>query len=198
MKWEVKQSDHKFFLQVKTGNKTQGQIVKELLQHFGPEAHLTKAGEKAFYPAVVECMDNVMKHAYAGSRRGGILLNQWWLMGYRDSETHEIFFCFFDQGLGIPKTIRTRLKDKFGPLSLSDSEIIEKAVIEGHYSSTKDPTRGRGLPTLKRFIDTAQLGQLMIVSHKSRCIFTRDGTKSAVLNRSFGGTLVAWKLQKKA
>jgi hypothetical protein len=136
-----------------------------------------------------------MKHAYPPDWKG-FVHNRWWLLGYRDSKTHEVSFCFYDQGLGIPKTIRTRFKDKFGRLSASDSDLIVKAVVEGHYSSTKDPTRGRGLPVLKRFIDKSASGRLMIVSRSSRCIFTKAEPITADLKKKFKGTLISWSLQK--
>ena len=193
--WKKSPSTSREYIQHRTGVHTVGQVAKELVQHFLPELRVSDESKKALYPAIIECMDNVMKHAYPLADKGKFHFNRWWLLGFRDPQTHEVFFCFFDQGYGIPKTIRVRLKDKFGPLSMSDSQLIVKAVVEGHYSSTKDPTRGRGLPTLKRFIDAAKSGELMIVSHKSRCIFSKSGCLELNFKARFEGTLIIWRLQ---
>jgi anti-sigma regulatory factor (Ser/Thr protein kinase) len=194
--WKPPTTRKRLYLEHRNGQKTSGETVKQLILHFLPEASLAMAEQKALYSALIECMDNVMKHAYDQSEHNGLFYRQWWLLAYRDSETHEISFCFFDQGLGIPKTIRTRFKDKFGPLSAPDSSLIVKAVIDGHYSSTKDPTRGRGLPTLKRLIDQAKSGELMIVSSQSRCIFSKSNQNAHDAKGNLGGTLIVWTLQR--
>lgn len=193
--WKSEANNSKVFLKHRFGNRTSGKTVNELIGHFLPEAKLSGEARKALYTAIVECMDNVMKHAYPIEEMSSHFYCQWWLLGYRDSKTHEISFCFFDQGLGIAKTIRTRLKDRLGPLSADDSALIVKAVVDGHYSSTKDPTRGRGLPTLKRFVDQAEAGELMIVSRQSRCIFWKNNCKEVDFRVKLGGTLIAWTLQ---
>jgi anti-sigma regulatory factor (Ser/Thr protein kinase) len=193
--WVKTKTQTRQYLRHKTGNHTVGVVVKELVQHFLPEIRVAEENKKTLYPAIIECMDNVMKHAYPISEKGTYHFNRWWLLGFRDLQTHEVFLCFYDQGLGIPKTIRVRLKDQFGPLSPPDSALIVKAVVEGHYSSTKDPTRGRGLPTLKRFIDAAKSGELTIVSHRSRCVFSKGPTEEENFDTKFDGTLIIWRLQ---
>jgi anti-sigma regulatory factor (Ser/Thr protein kinase) len=194
-KWKSSGANSRQYIQHRTGTRTVGSTVKELVQHFSPELKCSDESKKALYPALIECMDNVMKHAYAVSDHGKYHFNRWWLLGFRDPQTHEIFFCFFDHGFGIPKTIRVRLKDKMGPFSSKDSQLIVKAVVEGHYSSTKDPTRGRGLPTLKRFIDVSKSGEMVIVSHKSKCIFSKGVSTEANFKTRFEGTLIVWRLQ---
>ena len=193
--WKKSSNKSRQYLQHKTGNRTSGQTVKEVIQHFLPELMVPEESKKVLYPALVECMDNVMKHAYHVRERDQPYYHRWWLLAYRDPATHELSFCFYDQGLGIPKTIRVRFQDRLGPLSAKDSELIAKAVVEGHFSSTRDPTRGRGLPTLKRFIDVARAGELMIVSHKSRCIFSRPLSENSDFDKRFNGTLIIWRLQ---
>jgi hypothetical protein len=193
--WARSQPNSRLYLEHRTGNRTSGAVVNELIKHFLPELP-TKADRKLLYPALIECMDNVMKHAYLLSDKNKHSYQRWWLLGFRDPLTHELSFCFYDQGLGIPKTIRVRLKDKLGPFSASDSALIVKAVVKGHYSSTKDPTRGKGLPTLKRFIDGAESGELLIVSHKSRCIFRKEADPEQLdFSLRFGGTLIIWRVE---
>jgi hypothetical protein len=196
VKWEKSETESRQFLHHKTGNRTSGSVVKELIEHFLPALPLPQESKKILYPALIECMDNVMKHAYSQHDEGRLYFRRWWLLGFRDLKTLEVFFCFYDQGVGIPQTIRVRFKDRIPLLSMSDSQLIVKAVVEGHYSSTKDPTRGRGLPKLKSFIDVAKAGELMIVSHKSRCTFFKNTQPLEVNAKAkFGGTLIVWRLQ---
>jgi anti-sigma regulatory factor (Ser/Thr protein kinase) len=195
IEWKRSKSSSREFIQHRFGKLTQGEVVKEVVQHFLPELQVPAESKKALYPALIECMDNVMKHAYLPRDKDKPFYHRWHLLGYRDPSTHEVFFCFYDQGVGIPKTIRVRLRDKMGPISRSDADLIAKAVVEGHYSSTKDPTRGRGLPTLKRFIDAAKSGELMIVTFKSRCIFSRENNDLLNFQQKFCGTLIVWHLR---
>ena len=196
VKWEKSEKESRQFLHHKYGNKTSGLVVKELVEHVLPALRVPQELTKALYPAIIECMDNVMKHAYAQHDEGKPYFQRWWLLGSRNPKTREAYFCFYDQGVGIPQTIRVRYKDLVPLLSDSDSELIVKAVVEGHYSSTKDPTRGRGLPKLKSFIDGAEAGELTIVTHKTRCTFFKNAQPHQLNgSTSLGGTLIVWRLQ---
>ena len=117
----------------------------------------------------------------------------WWLLGYRDTESGEIAYCFYDQGVGIPATIRPRLPDRIRSLFPSGSRLIRRAVQLGHYSRTGKPSRGRGLPTLHRFIESAARGELLIFAGESRCIF-RSGQKPLLddFSERLQGTLISW------
>jgi hypothetical protein len=49
---------------------------------------------------------------------------------------------------------------------------------------------------LKGFIDHYKTGQLVIVTHKSKCIFTTETVPVAdVLDDELGGTLIIWTLR---
>ena len=194
--WQKATNHTKLFLHHKCGNRTQGIVVKELIEHFAPVLNLSSIERKTLYIAIVECMENVLLHAYPRRHSEPHLINQWWSLGYRDSSTHEVSFCFFDQGIGIPNTIRTRFKDRLPLLSPKDNDLILRAVMEGHYSRTKLQTRGKGLPALKAFIDHASSGEVVIITENSKCTFAKGvAPSSETLPYKFGGTLISWTLR---
>lgn len=187
------------FLVHQTGDKTDGHVAKNLIEKFIPVASLTGTEVKALYDALVECMANVLQHAYPVREMDeNHLPNRWWLLGTMAPSSHEISFCFFDQGVSIPKTIRTRWKHALPIVSLlskNDNELLIEAVTTG-LSSTKDETRGKGLPSLKALIDEHKTGQMVIVTHKSKCIFTTEASPASEhLNDELGGTLIIWTLR---
>jgi len=102
-----------------------------------------------------------------------------------------------DRGVGIPATIRVRFADKFLLITPSDEELIVKAVVSGEYSRTKIPTRGKGLPTLKMFVDESDSGELTIVSGKSLCQFgPRKRVGARQMKHALEGTLIVWALKR--
>jgi anti-sigma regulatory factor (Ser/Thr protein kinase) len=196
IEWSPAKNAAKVFAVKETGNQVNGELAKKIVEEFQSETSFDLSDRKALRVAIVECMDNVLQHAYPkGSGNKGDLENQWWVYASRDVANHEVSICFFDQDVGIPATIRTRLVDKL-PFAKSDEEIIVQAVAHGQYSRSKKPTRGKGLPTLKAFIDRFSAGELVIVTGSSMCIF-RKGAEPEMksLSLNIGGTLVVWTLK---
>jgi hypothetical protein len=184
----------KEFLRYFTGKRTLQHIVKQLVDHFVLAWSFDIPTTKALKVAMSECMTNVNLHAYDKTSRN--LIDQWWLMGFRDRQSHEISFCFYDQGQGIPGTIRIKWRDTLPGVAPSDSEMIAKG-IGGHYSRTGEAARGSGLPTLAEFVDQATDGQLLIFSRKGRYCYSKD--KSAVygdVEFDLPGTLIVWTIKK--
>jgi hypothetical protein len=184
------------FLVHQTGFDTNPRVAKHLIQEFLPVAELQAIEIKTLYDALVECMANVLQHAYpARQLKGFHLPNRWWLLGSMERSSHEISFCFFDQGVGIPNTIRTRWQHLVPIVSKSDNELVIQAVMEG-LSSTKLDTRGKGLPTLKSFVDQYGTGELVIVTCRTMCNFRANATPNSIeLTQALGGTLIIWTLQ---
>jgi anti-sigma regulatory factor (Ser/Thr protein kinase) len=184
----------KEFLRYFTAKKTNQRMAKQLVDHFSQACQLDVDAAKALKVAIGECMTNVKLHAYP-NKSDRRLIDQWWLLGYRDRISHEISFCFYDQGDSIPETIRTRIEDQIPFAKPSDAEMISKG-IEGHYSKTKDAGRGSGLPTLREFIEAAKDGELLILSRKGRYFFKKGcEPEYADMGLTFPGTLIAWTLR---
>lgn len=180
-----------------TDRRTIPVMAKNIILGFKDCCTLSDSQNKVLYKGLIECMDNVMFHAYPGkSKTHRIwLLNQWWMLAYKNLTAKEVTLCFYDQGVGIPQTIRTRWKDKLNPLR-SDEDIIAEAVCEGKYSRTKEETRGRGLPKLLEVVNGNEFsGQLRIITGTSSCCFRSNAdVDKGRLNKAIEGTLIIWKL----
>jgi hypothetical protein len=187
VRWTPPTGSTRFYLAHRYGEGVDQKAAAELISHLRTVGRLPSS---RLYEALIEGMQNATEWGY-GNRLAGY--RRWWLLGYRDSQTGEISYCFYDQGAGIPVTIRKRLKDRVMLLSPTGSQLIRKAVVAGHYSRTRRPTRGRGLPTLKRFVDEAASGRLLIQSRESRCVFTTGKTPHlSDFRQCLQGTLITW------
>ncbi len=187
------------FMLHKTGNRTDGKVIRDMIVMFREAVKLTKSEETRLYIALVECLDNVMNHAYPYARvySPPRLRHQWWLLAYRDSETREVCFCFYDQGVGIPSTIRGTAAAQLELIPESDGEIVIRAVTQGSYSRHRRLNRGTGLPSLFQFVDEASAGDLIIITDRTKCIFPHGSVAySEELAQSLDGTLILWRLKK--
>lgn len=180
-------------------------FIHDLMAHFEPDKNFGVTGRQALVSAIGECMANALEWAYPDqSRRDRTLHNHWWACGHRDDTKNEISFCVYDQGVGIPATIRRRLGDALPRLlyGRSDAEIIADAIMHGQASRTRDTTRGRGLPSLKEIFTECADAKVTVLSHKSVCEITKLGDDVNVETRNLpselNGTLVVWNLKKKA
>ena len=181
------------YLQHRHARVTSGRTVGDLIKHFEKRVNFPPSWRRALYNALIESMNNVAEHAYPGQSKRKIGYREWWLLGYFDDDQHEISFSFFDQGIGIPATIRARLRDTFR----SGTALIREAVEHG-ISRTKLSTRGRGLPSLKMFVDAAEDGTLVISSHTSQCVFHKgEAPLEQSWNIALPGTLITWNIRLK-
>jgi anti-sigma regulatory factor (Ser/Thr protein kinase) len=144
------------YVRIERKNKTSSEIVDTLLECFSKEYSFDDEDRKRLHVALVECMDNVFEHAYAMESGEPYLYREWWLVGYADHTDSSIGFIFYDQGMGIPATIRKKKKNLIqrsaGLLTWTDGHWIERAVrkpISRHGSRR----RGHGLEKLKKFLD---------------------------------------------
>ena len=168
-----------------------GTKVKALLAHFEKRVEFTIQGKRTLYDALIESMNNVAEHAFPSKKTTIKIPHEWWLLGYFNDDAKEISFSFFDQGVGISQTIRTRIRDKIR----SGSSLIRNAVEKG-ISRTQKPTRGKGLPALKEYIDEAKDGTMVISSHRSQVIFAKHVPPlEQTWKFALPGTLITWNIQ---
>jgi hypothetical protein len=184
------------FLEHERGTQVEGDVVGKIIELFQPVSHLDDDGNALLYNALGECMNNVLEHAYPEAEHNPDAYRFWWLLAYRDMQTSTISFCFYDQGEGIPSTIRTRFLDKVWLLAPTDSELIQKAVLVGGYSSTRKKSKGRGLPALRKFIESAADGELVIFSRHSRVVFhSHCPPRGAEFSLPLRGSLITWNIR---
>lgn len=190
-------SADRLFITHRTGVLTVAEVAVELVSTFLTEGHLTLARCKRLVKGLIECMQNVVHHAYKNFS-GRKLKNRWWMCGYVDEKTQELYFAFYDQGVGMPSTLRFKTRDKIQiPMLISrtDEELII-AAFHGQFSSTKLKNRGLGLPRLKKLVDEAPEGELFVQSKHSRVVLRpRTAATSSVTQNSLEGTLLVWQIR---
>lgn len=191
------------YIQFKTHNSTEGIYARELRESLEKEVGRI-SGSRYLFNGLTEAMTNVMHHAYpAWSEEKDYLYkpvkNQWWLSGSVNREENSLTALFYDQGVGIPKTLHATypsevIAEFFSKLGLVDTDASRiKAAINLGRTSTGKANRGRGLLNIRQFIAKSKKGSLRILSNKGEYAFYSDGNDKVVKHRnSIGGTLIEW------
>lgn len=191
--------ESRVYVKTIAGNKSDGRYTKPLLQLFEQVCQLNAVAGKRLYGALIECMDNVKGHAYPeniGSRPD--LIGEWWMCGFADPINRQLALVFYDQGEGIPTTIkRVRSIRMRSYLNFNDSRILKQAITLG-LSSKKDKRRGTGLPSLREFVDFAPGGFLRVISGTGdvRYIGSTKRIETRRLTESLSGSLIVWTIRE--
>lgn len=185
------------YFKIVPGNVSRGKIADQLIKTFEREQPFELAARRRLYDALIECMDNVHAHAYSKNSDFPELLGEWWMAGYYDHESCEMTFLFFDQGVGIPTTIRQRRHQSLSQrLAWPDHLAIEEAVMVG--VSRRDSERhGNGLPSLKEVIDQLDgEGYLRVISVNGEFQYNKQKDSVAKeLDIPLNGSLVVWSIR---
>ncbi len=187
------------YIRIKTGTGSDAQASGILVEAFRDEGYLDTQTATRLGKCLVECLDNVSQHAYTGTLNKS-LKKRWWIVGYCDRATSELYFAILDLGIGMPRSLKRRRREwRHGimPLliGLSDQELIVEAFTRG-FSSTKKKFRGHGLPSLKKIIDKFGRGQLRVFSHFSECRLTPNRPPEGFTHEiPLEGTMLTWKLR---
>lgn len=198
------------FIKYKTGSSVDNEKNKSFfdrlfkLDFFQGVDNTMRSGQ---YDSITESMTNVIHHAYPENieRKYPQMQNRWWMTGYVDFEDNEIMLSFFDQGVGIPKTLPGSYKKIMGiPISSKimsqDSLCIREATKLGK-SQTRKEERGEGLAEIVSFIEKLNnlpntTAILSIWSNKGRYDIGHDGEKLENHKNSIYGTLIKIKVRK--
>jgi len=151
-----------------------------------------------------EAITNVSHHAYPNSHGFSENDKNWYLTGSYNNETKELKIVFYDQGIGIPKSLPASdvwekilfSLSKFSIAERKRDEVLLKAAVELDRTSTKETDRGKGLQDLLEFIRQRENGYISILSLKGLYKFSmRDGKKSVkteYFDNAICGTLIIW------
>lgn len=195
--------ERRSYVQIKRQNSSDAELADELLRCFSEVFAFEAEDRKRLQVAFVECMDNVFEHAYSLRTKEPDLTREWWLAGYADQDEGTIGFLFYDQGAGIPATIRARQGDRVKSFlaGWSDSKWIQRAVTKG-ISRHNSKRRGHGLEKLREFVTRLDVlgpikaGSLKVVSNTGLVVFSSDGSAMPYdIRRSLYGTLAIWQLE---
>jgi hypothetical protein len=194
LKDRLHSSNGRIFLEHTAGHQTDPVAAAGLVRAFHLEGGLPIARCRRLGTGLIECMQNVSHHAYVGAK-GRKIMGWWWMLGYLDKVTNELYFAFYDQGVGMPSRLRFKMRDKTLLIQRSGSELM-LAAFQGAFSSTGLRNRGLGLPRLKRLVDEAVSGEFFVHSKKSR-VALRPKQKPAMseTKRSLEGTLLVWQVR---
>jgi hypothetical protein len=189
------------YVRIERRDKISPEVADSLLDCFSKERSFLADDRKRLHVALVECMDNVFEHAYDQMADDPYLYKEWWLAGYADHSDSSIGFIFYDQGMGIPSTIKRKKRSLIERsrhlLSWKDSHWIERAVLRP-ISRHKSKRRGHGLDRLKRFLDGLDVdGALRVLANKGDVEFLTSGQvlNTDLPNDGLDGTLIVWKLR---
>jgi hypothetical protein len=153
---------------------------------------------------LTEAITNVSHHAYP--KEYGYVENDknWYVTGAYNSSTNEIKIVFYDQGIGIPKSLPSseiweRVLEALSTFPGAQSkrdEVLLKAAVQLDRTRTKDSDRGKGLQDLLEFVRKRREGYLAIMSgrglYKMTLIDGNESEKHVNFKHPIYGTLIIW------
>ncbi|KQY51180.1 ATP-binding protein [Lysobacter sp. Root494] len=190
--------DRKTYVQISRKNSNVPEFADELLACFEEVFEFDPADRRRLYVALLESMDNVFEHAYPTDSKAPHFIREWWLLGLGDRDQRTISFTFYDQGAGIPATIRGRQPDRIRNVlgRWSDGQWIKRAVEKG-VSRHQSRRRGHGLQKLREFIQELDVnGSLRVVANQGLAEFSSSGHVTVgAITEELNGTLVVWQIR---
>ncbi len=146
----------------------------------------------AVYRILIEVMGNTKQHASVGDDQ-----EQWWAMVHTNPKTQRAEFAFYDGGVGIVGSFRSRWRAAFELVGLAPSadEILHDLLHGEFKSRTNLPYRGKGLPAIAKAAERRQVEKVKIITNNVVADIASDTV--AVLPASFAGTLVYWEVGRK-
>jgi len=153
-----------------------------------------------------EAITNVSHHAYPSDCGYKEYDKNWYLTGSYHLESKELKIVFYDQGVGIPKTLpASKVWEKalnvlasIPVLERYRDEALLKAAVELDRTSTEEGDRGKGLQDLLEFIKQRENGYLSIMSLKGLYKHSMNQGNTKIKTKSFAspiyGTLITWSV----
>jgi len=200
----AKQNDDKadiIFIPFRSENKTMGERASEIAKDLEKITGKKLQGRSFLYRGLSEAMTNVANHAYPEGEaiEFPVVKGQWWMFASFQKSTQRLTVTFYDQGVGIPRTLpRVHTVEVvlgiLRQLGLIDDDAsrIKASTIVGH-SQTRQAHRGKGLKDMKRFTHMVQDGFLRILSGRGEYVYYTNGSDECFAHQhDIGGTLIQW------
>lgn len=201
---EPKVSNKRFFKFVsdKTINGEKSVVFRDVVA----DAISAIPNKKRLQEAISEAMDNALFHGYPDDfvALSPFKQKRWWLSASFDSHNKILSLMFFDQGIGIPKSLPRVHPGLFGKIiSLfdDDDKKIEAATRAGR-TSTNKVYRGKGLPQIINYVKNYEKsGEVKITSGKGvyKMIKKNESKQAEIklyLNQfDINGTLIEWQIK---
>jgi hypothetical protein len=161
------------------------------------------------HSGLTEAITNVSHHAYPKSLKMSSDDKNWYLTGSFDASSKELKIAFYDQGIGIPRSLPAsevweKVLSFLSPLPKMEKKLhatLLKAAVQIDRTSTEDTDRGKGLPDLLEFIKQRKNGYLSILSLKGLYKYTisngKERIKTFPFENELPGTLIIWSVNLK-
>lgn len=189
------------YIKGKCGDNDKTRVLKEKIMEIVGDG-VTKW--TFLHSGLTEAITNVGHHAYPDRYGYSELEKRWYLTGSYNTKTQELKIVFYDQGIGIPKSLPAsqvwervlEFLSKFPLAERKKDEVMLKAAVQIERTSTGEHDRGKGLQDLLEFIRQRGEGYLSILSLKGLYKFSmkqnKDKIKSEHFKNPINGTLIIW------
>jgi hypothetical protein len=159
------------------------------------------------HSGLTEAITNVSHHAYPDTIEMNGNDKNWYLTGSYNKTTSELKIAFYDQGIGIPRSLPAsevweKVLKYMSKLSRDERKLhttLLKAAVQLDRTSTLENDRGKGLPDLLEFIKQRADGYLSIISLKGLYKYTisngKEYVKTEPFNHELPGTLIIWSVR---
>ena len=180
-------------------------LKQQIMDVIGSDEQISKW--TFLHSGLTEAITNVSHHAYPMGNGFSEEEKNWYLTGSYDEDSRELKIVFYDQGIGIPKslplskTIWEKIlqylsKSNIGLAERKRDEVLLGAAMQLNRTSTDQPDRGKGLQDLLEFIRQRKDGDLSILSLKGLYKFSimngEETVKTERFQHPINGTLIIW------
>lgn len=205
--------------QLETLEKTNKTIVKYIKGRLGDDTLTKSLKEKItniigdeinkwtfLHSGLSEAIINVFHHAYPAKYGFSDVDKNWYLTASYNKETKALKVVFYDQGIGIPRSLPAsefweRILNSLSSFSVVErkrDEVLLRAAVELDRTRTEESDRGKGLQDLLEFIRQRGDGYLSILSLKGLFkLEVKNGIESIKtehFNNPVCGTLIIWSV----
>lgn len=195
-------SEHLKWFKFRTSDRVQPEEIGSILQEFSSAGGQSIERFKV-YEAIIEAIGNCWHHAYPQhvARALEPCIRHWWLAGCLDVSTDVVEIAVYDQGIGIPKSLKHQ--NMLGKIcahagidvASPDHETISAAIRYGK-TSVEKPGRGNGLWEMSELVRRLPESYMTIWSGAGRVVVAANGPEmKSSLAKPFPGTLICWRIK---
>ena len=172
--------------------------IKTLAKFFEPKQYIFRALLEATNNAIEHAYEDGLPLRYSSDNEG----KRWYATASYDPNKESLRFFVYDQGVGIPASLRSKpywrkkvnsVLTKLG-LSKHDTEMIGAALELGK-TRTELPERGKGLRDMANVTKCAGAGYFRVISGNGDFTAHADERVEKHIHSShIGGTLIEWSI----
>ena len=187
------------FIRFQSGKDASGPDAKKLQFLIYNIIKIAIPESKALQRGLTEAMTNSVQHAYPDDfvEESTLKDKLWWMSASINVRTKMLTIMFYDEGIGIPKSLPRTYPEIFRSLGglLNDDAQLIQAATKIKRSSTNKKNRGRGLKDINDYVKSVNNGMLKILSQRGEYAYFSN-EKEYIKNRNIPlcGTLIQWKV----